>query len=42
MHFIEKYKELNEAIATWYQAEGRDGNIETLDGIVTPLKIDNR
>lgn len=41
-YFIEKYKEFDEIIKTYYQAKDYNGNIINIDNIVTPLKIDNR
>ena len=41
-YFIEKYKEFDEVIKTYYQAKDHNGKIITIDGLVVPLKIDNR
>jgi hypothetical protein len=41
-YFIEKYKEFDEIIKTYYQAKDYNGNIININNIVTPLKIDNR
>lgn len=41
-YFIEKYKEFDEVIKTHYQAKDHNGKTVNIDGIVTPLKIDNR
>lgn len=39
---INKYKNDKLIISTYYQLEDTKGNLITLDGIVNPLKIDNR
>ena len=41
-YFIEKYKEFDEIIKTYYQAKDRNGKVINIDGLVVPLKIDNR
>jgi hypothetical protein len=41
-YFIEKYKEFDEVIKTYYQAKDHNGKIINIDGLVVPLKIDNR
>ena len=41
-YYIEKYKDFDKIIATMYQMKDSSGNVIDLDGIVTPLKIDNR
>lgn len=41
-YYIEKYKDFDKIIATMYQAKNQSGKTINIDGIVTPLKIDNR
>lgn len=41
-YYIEKYKDFDKIIATMYQAKDSSGKTIDIDGIVTPLKIDNR
>ena len=41
-YFIEKYRDFDSIIATSYQAKDSNGNLVDINGIVTPLKIDNR
>lgn len=41
-YFIEKYKEFDEVIKTYYQAKDHNGKTINIDGLVVPLKIDNR
>ncbi len=41
-YYIEKYKDFDKIIATMYQAEDASGRVVDIDGVVTPLKIDNR
>jgi hypothetical protein len=41
-YFIEKYKEFDEIIKTYYQAKDYTGKTIKLDDLVVPLKIDNR
>lgn len=41
-YYIEKYKDFDEIIKTYYQKRNNKGILENVDGIVTPLKIDNR
>lgn len=41
-YYIDKYKDFDKIIATKYQAKDADGKLIDIDGIVTPLKIDNR
>ena len=41
-YFIEKYKEFDEIIKTYYQAKDHNGKVINIDGLVVPLKIDNR
>ena len=41
-YFIEKYKDFDKIIATKYQMKDASGNDVDIDGVVTPLKIDNR
>ena len=38
-YFIEKYKEFDEIIKTYYQAKDRNGKVINIDGLVVPLKI---
>ena len=39
---IEKYKDFDKVIKTYYQAKDHNGKLINLDGIINPLKIDNR
>lgn len=39
---IEKYKDFDKVIKTYYQAKDHNGKLVNLDGIINPLKIDNR
>lgn len=41
-HIIEKYKDIDHIITTYYQAKDHNGKMVNLDGIINPLKIDNR
>lgn len=41
-YYIEKYKDFDKVIATQYQKKDSNGIAVDIDGIVTPLKIDNR
>jgi len=41
-YYIEKYKDFDKAIMSYYQAKDHNGQIVDIDGIVNPLKIDNR
>lgn len=41
-YYIEKYKDFDEIIKTKYQVEDSTGKLIDIDGIVNPLKIDNR
>ena len=41
-YYIEKYKDFDKAIMTYYQARDINGKVVDIDGIVNPLKIDNR
>ena len=41
-YYIEKYKDFDKIIATMYQMKDSSGKVVDIDGIVTPLKIDNR
>ena len=41
-YYIEKYKDFDKIIATMYQMKDSSGKNVNIDGIVTPLKIDNR
>ena len=40
--YIEKYKDEDEVIKTWFQVRDRSGNTVDVTGIVNPLKVDNR
>ena len=40
--YIEKYKDQDEIIRTWFQVKDRFGKRIDVKGIVNPLKIDNR
>jgi len=40
--YIDKYKDDDEIIKTWFQVKDRSGKMVDIDGIVNPLKIDNR
>lgn len=41
-YYIEKYKDFDKIIKTYYQAKDHNGKLINIDGIVNPLKIDNR
>ena len=41
-YYIEKYKDFDKIIATMYQTKDTSGKLVDINGIVTPLKIDNR
>lgn len=41
-YYIEKYKDFDDIIKTYYKAEDVNGKIVDIKGIVNPLKIDNR
>lgn len=41
-YYIEKYKDFDKIIKTYFQAKDKFGKIVNIDGIVNPLKIDNR
>lgn len=41
-YYIDKYKDFDKLIATMYQMKNSSGKLVDIDGIVTPLKIDNR
>jgi hypothetical protein len=41
-YYIEKYKDFDTVIKTYYEAKDYNGKTIKIDGIVTPLKIDNR
>lgn len=41
-YYIEKYKDFDKAIMSYYQAKDHNGKVVDVDGIVNPLKIDNR
>ena len=40
--YIEKYKDQDEIIRTYFQVRDRYGQLRTVDGVVSPLKVDNR
>lgn len=40
--FINIYKSEEKIISDWYKLKDKNGNIINLDGIISPLKIDNR
>ena len=40
--YIEKYKDQDEIIRTYFQVRDRYGQLKNIDGIVSPLKVDNR
>lgn len=40
--YIDKYKNTDEIISTYYQLKDKLGRLVTIDGIVNPLKVDNR
>jgi hypothetical protein len=41
-YYIEKYKDFDEIIKTYYNAKDSSGKYVNVDGIVNPLKVDNR
>ena len=41
-YYIEKYKDFDKVIKTYYQAKDHNGKLVNLDGIINPLKVDNR
>ena len=41
-YYIEKYKDFDKIIKTYYQVKDVNGKLVNIDGIVNPLKIDNR
>ena len=41
-YYIEKYKDFDKIIKTYYQVKDVNGKLVNVDGIVNPLKIDNR
>lgn len=41
-YYIEKYKDFDTVIKTYYEAKDHNGKTIKIDGLVTPLKIDNR
>ena len=41
-YYIEKYKDFDKIIKTYYQVKDKLGRTVNIDGIVNPLKIDNR
>jgi len=40
--YIEKYKDQDEIIRTYFQVRDKYGQLNDIDGVVSPLKIDNR
>ena len=40
--YINKYRDDDEIIKTWFQVRDRQGHIYNIDGIVNPMKVDNR
>ena len=41
-YYIDKYKDFDKIIKTYYQAKDANGKLINIDGIVNPRKIDNR
>ena len=41
-YYIDKYKDFDTIIKTYYQAKDANGKLINIDGIVNPKKIDNR
>lgn len=41
-YYIEKYKDFDRIIATKFQTKDASGKQVEINGIVTPLKVDNR
>lgn len=41
-YYIEKYKDFDKIIKTYYQVKDVNGKLVNIDGVVNPLKIDNR
>ena len=41
-YYIDKYKDFDKIIKTYYQAKDANGKLINIDGIVNPKKIDNR
>lgn len=41
-YYIDKYKDFDTIIKTYYQTKDTNGKLINIDGIVNPLKIDNR
>jgi hypothetical protein len=41
-YYIEKYKDFDKIIKTYYQQKDKNGNLVNIKDIVNPLKIDNR
>lgn len=41
-YYIEKYKDFDKIIKTYYQQKDLNGNMNDITGIVNPLKVDNR
>ena len=42
IYYIEKYKDFDKIIKTYYQVKDVNGKFINVDGVVNPLKIDNR
>lgn len=40
--YIEKYRDVDEVIGTYFQVRDRYGQLEDVKGVVSPLKVDNR
>ena len=41
-YFIEKYKDVDQIIKTYYQVKDKTGKYVNVEGVVNPLKVDNR
>lgn len=41
-YYIDKYKDFDTIIKTYYQTKDENGRLINIDGIVNPRKIDNR
>lgn len=41
-YYIEKYQDFDKIIKTYFQAKDKFGKLINIDGIVNPLKVDNR
>lgn len=40
--YIDKYKDFDKVITTYYQVKDHNGKVVNVDGVVNPLKVDNR